>query len=110
MSGRVIAQISGKHLKKCVLELGGADPFIITKEADIDLAANLVVASRKDVCGQKCIAPKRILVHKGVADSFIDKVKERLSNIKLGDPMDRTTQMGLIGRPDLANNLQKQFN
>jgi len=63
------------------LELGGTDPFIVTKEADIDLAADLVLASRKDVCGQKCIAPKRIIVHREVSDELISKMKERLSQI-----------------------------
>lgn len=67
-SGRNIAKISAEHLKKCVLELGGSDPFIVLDDADLSKAVNMGVMLRLVNCGQNCMSPKRMLAHSKIYD------------------------------------------
>jgi succinate-semialdehyde dehydrogenase/glutarate-semialdehyde dehydrogenase len=107
-AGRKVAALAGQHLKKCVLELGGSDPFIVLQDADIELAVNMAVASRFLNGGQSCIAAKRFIVVPQIADEFLQRLKSGVGALKLGDPMEETTQIGPMARADLRDGLHRQ--
>jgi succinate-semialdehyde dehydrogenase/glutarate-semialdehyde dehydrogenase len=107
-AGRIIAALSGKHLKKCVLELGGSDPFIVLADADIGQAARIGAASRLLNAGQSCIAAKRFIVERAVADDFLDALITELKAAVIGDPMDPKTTVGPLARQDLRDALHDQ--
>jgi succinate-semialdehyde dehydrogenase/glutarate-semialdehyde dehydrogenase len=107
-AGRKVAALAGQHLKKCVLELGGSDPFIVLRDADMELAVNNAVASRFLNCGQSCIAAKRFIVVPQIADEFLLRFKEKVEALKLGDPLDEATQVGPMARADLRDTLHRQ--
>lgn len=93
-AGASIAEEAGKYLKKSVLELGGSDAFIILEDADIDKAVEWAVVGRINNNGESCIASKRFIAVEAIADEFIEKFKEKLSNLIVGDPMDSKTELG----------------
>ncbi|MEO8342518.1 MAG: NAD-dependent succinate-semialdehyde dehydrogenase [Gallionella sp.] len=107
-AGRKVAASAGQHLKKCVLELGGSDPFIVLHDADLKLAVNMAVASRFLNCGQSCIAAKRFILVPEIADKFLRQFKIKVEALKLGDPMDEATQIGPMARLDLRDSLHGQ--
>ncbi|MDO8262837.1 MAG: NAD-dependent succinate-semialdehyde dehydrogenase [Gallionella sp.] len=107
-AGRKVAACAGQHLKKCVLELGGSDPFIVLRDADLELAVNMAVLSRFLNCGQSCIAAKRFIVVPQIADEFLHQFKIKVAALKLGDPMDDATQIGPMARLDLREALHRQ--
>ena len=107
-AGRKVAACAGQHLKKCVLELGGSDPFIVLHDADIELTVDMAIASRFMNCGQSCIAAKRFIVVPQIADEFLRELKARVETLRLGDPMDDATQIGPMARLDLRDTLHKQ--
>jgi succinate-semialdehyde dehydrogenase/glutarate-semialdehyde dehydrogenase len=107
-AGRKVAACAGQHLKKCVLELGGSDPFIVLHDANLKLAVNMAVASRFLNCGQSCIAAKRFIVVPEIADEFLRQFKIKVEALKLGDPMDDATQIGPMARLDLRAALHSQ--
>ncbi len=107
-TGRKVAACAGEHLKKCVLELGGSDPFIVLHDADLELAVTTAVASRFQNCGQSCIAAKRFIVVPQIADEFLGRLKSRVEALKLGDPMDDATHIGPMARADLREALHQQ--
>ena len=93
-AGRAVAEIAGRHLKKCVLELGGSDPFIVGAHADMDLTVSMAVSARVQNNGQACIAAKRFIVVRGRAEEFISRFSEAMAAVPTGDPMDPETVMG----------------
>ncbi|WP_027660941.1 NADP-dependent succinic semialdehyde dehydrogenase [Salinispora fenicalii] len=93
-TGRTIAQIAGRELKKTVLELGGSDPFVVMPSADLDRAAEVATASRCRNNGQSCIAAKRFIVHTDVFDAFAERFAARMSALRVGDPMEEATDVG----------------
>src|SRR3984957_19856901 len=98
-AGRAVAEHAGKNLKKCVLELGGSDPFIIAGSADLDLTVPGAVAARIQNNGQACIAAKRFIVVHERADEFIEQYSAAMGAVRLGDPMDPATELGpLVSR------------
>lgn len=107
-AGRKVAACAGQHLKKCVLELGGSDPFIVLHDADMELAVNMAVASRFLNCGQSCIAAKRFIIVPQIADEFLRQFKTKVEALRLGDPMDDATQIGPMARLDLRDSLHSQ--
>lgn len=107
-AGREVASHAGRHLKKCVLELGGSDAFIILKDADLELAADFAVRSRFQNCGQSCIAAKRIIPVEEIADEFISLFIKKTAGLKVGDPTNETTQIGPMARLDLREDLHQQ--
>lgn len=107
-AGRRVAEQAGKHLLKCVLELGGSDPFIVLPDADLDLAVNQAIASRFLNCGQSCIAAKRFIVTPPIADEFVARFAARIAALKVGDPMLAETEIGPIARADLLAQLHQQ--
>lgn len=107
-AGRKVAACAGQHLKKCVLELGGSDPFIVLHDADLELTANMAMASRFNNCGQSCIAAKRFIVVPQIADEFLRELKTRVEALRLGDPLIEATQIGPMARLDLRDTLHQQ--
>lgn len=107
-AGRSIASASGKELKKTVMELGGSDPFIILKDADIEEAVSVGVTARILNNGQSCIAAKRFIMVEDIADEYESKYVERMKQLIVGDPMDGKTELGPIAREDLLEELDWQ--
>ena len=95
-AGAKVGQRAAANLKKCVLELGGSDPFIVLDDADIEEAAEGAVKGRFINCGQSCIASKRFFVHKSIADDFIDRFIKKTSRLRVGDPLSDDTDIGPI--------------
>lgn len=93
-AGSQVAQRAASNLKKCLLELGGSDPFIVCSDADIEKASDGAVKGRFLNCGQSCIASKRFIVTKKVANEFIEKFVSNASKLKIGDPQNQDTDMG----------------
>lgn len=92
--GAKVAQRATSQLKKCVLELGGSDPFIVCEDADIEKASSGAVKGRFINCGQSCIASKRFFVAKNVAKEFIEKFTEKTEKLRVGDPLSDDTDIG----------------
>ena len=107
-AGRAVASQAGRHLKKCVLELGGSDAFIVLADADIDAAVAAGVASRVLNSGQSCIAAKRFFVEDSVYDTFLDRFIRSMRALEVGDPTAANTQVGPLARPDLRATLHAQ--
>ena len=93
-AGRSVAALAGKYLKKCVLELGGSDPFIVASSADMDHTIPLAVTARVQNNGQACIAAKRFIVVKDRAEEFTTKFSEAMKAVPVGSPMEPTTVLG----------------
>jgi succinate-semialdehyde dehydrogenase/glutarate-semialdehyde dehydrogenase len=108
-AGASVASIAGKNLKKVVLELGGSDPFIVLGDADLEKAARAAVKSKMANAGQSCIAAKRLIVDQSIADAFREKFIEVLNGLKLGDPMDESTDLGPVARKEFLDTLGKQL-
>lgn len=93
-TGRRIAEICGRHLKKAVVELGGKDPLIVDADVDPDWAADQAAASAFANCGQICTAVERIYVHTEVADAFLSALTARADQLQVGDGRDPRTEVG----------------
>ena len=107
-AGCAVGSAAGKALKKVVLELGGNDPYLILKDADLDSAVENCVTSRLNNTGQVCIAAKRMIVVDPVYNSFKEKVMQKIKSVKMGDPMQADTTMGPMAREDLRTEVHKQ--
>ncbi len=108
IAGSKVAELAGKNIKKTVLELGGSDPFIILSDAVIKDAAAAGIKSKMINAGQSCIAAKRFIVVKSVADDFMKLIIYYMKSLKVGDPMDSNTDIGPLARDDLAEHLLQQ--
>ena len=106
--GRKVAACAGAHLKKSVLELGGSDPFIVLDDADMELTVRNAVASRFLNAGQSCIAAKRFIVADAIADEFVARFKTAVEKLVAGDPLNETTTLAPMARPDLRDELHQQ--
>ena len=101
-AGRSVAQLAGKNLKKCVLELGGSDPFIVASSADMDRTVAMAVTARVQNNGQACVASKRYIVVRDRADEFMEKFIEAMAAVPTGDPMASSTVLGpLVSKSQL---------
>ena len=103
-----MAAEAGKYLKKCVLELGGSNAFIVLEDANIEKAVATAVNARMQNAGQSCIAAKRFLVHEMIFEEFVAKFKVAIQNLKTGNPLAIETQIGSLARLDLAEELEAQ--
>ncbi len=106
--GRAVAAIAGANGKRTVLELGGSDPFVVLEDADVARAAAKASDARLLNCGQSCIAAKRFVVHRSVADEFTEAMAEGLRAAVVGDPRDAATTVGPMARDDLRDELVRQ--
>jgi succinate-semialdehyde dehydrogenase/glutarate-semialdehyde dehydrogenase len=107
-AGKSVASSAGRNLKKCVLELGGSDPYVILKDAHLESAADQCVESRLNNAGQSCIAAKRFIVCDEVHDDFVRKVVKKMKARRIGDPGSPQTQIGPLARKDLRDELHQQ--
>lgn len=107
-AGSIIAGLAGAALKKCVLELGGSDAFIVLADADIDAAVKGAIAGRFMNNGQLCISAKRIIVEAPVFAQFRDKFVSAVKEMKIGDPADPGVWIGPMARYDLRDELDSQ--
>ncbi|MGH9978170.1 MAG: aldehyde dehydrogenase family protein, partial [Nitrososphaeraceae archaeon] len=85
--GAKVAQRAAAQVKKCVLELGGSDPFVVCADADVEKASTGAVKGRFINCGQSCIASKRFIVVKDIAEEFIEKFVQKTEKLKVGSPL-----------------------
>jgi succinate-semialdehyde dehydrogenase/glutarate-semialdehyde dehydrogenase len=106
--GSIIGSQAGKEIKKQVLELGGSDPFIVLDDANIDAAVETAIRARNLNAGQSCISAKRFILHGAIADRFTEAFAAGVAKLKLGDPLDRTTQIGPMARADLRASIDRQ--
>ncbi len=107
-AGRSLAEACGRNLKKCVLELGGSDPYVVLEDADLDHAVSSCVTARIVNSGQSCIAGKRFIVVEPVADEFERRFVEAMAEQTVGDPMDEDTAIGPLASVGLRNELHDQ--
>lgn len=108
-AGSQVASVAGREIKKCVLELGGSDPFIVREDADLTLACQLGQASRiSNNSGQACNAAKRFIVHKSIAKEFTKQLADNFKAIIVGDPTKPETQMGPLASPQILDETAAQ--
>lgn len=107
-AGKAIGAQAGAALKKCVLELGGSDPFIVLNDADLDEAVKAAVIGRYQNTGQVCAAAKRFIVEAGIAEAFTQKFVAAAAALKMGDPRDEQNYIGPMARFDLRDELHEQ--
>jgi succinate-semialdehyde dehydrogenase / glutarate-semialdehyde dehydrogenase len=106
--GAIVASQAGKVLKKQVLELGGSDPFIVLADADLEEAAKAAVKSRFINVGQSCVNAKRFVVEDGVAEHFVSLFCAGVAKLKVGDPLEKDTNIGPMARANLRDTLHSQ--
>ncbi len=109
-AGASVAAVAGRQIKKTVLELGGSDPFIVMPSADLERAVATAVQARTLNNGQSCIAAKRFIVHERIAQEFDRRFVERMAALKVGDPMDETTDIGPLATAEVLETLEAQVN
>ena len=107
-AGRSVAGNAGQQLKKCVMELGGSDAFVVLEDADLDKTVAGAIASRFGNAGQTCIAAKRFIVVEAIADRFVQRFSEAAAKLRLGDPQDDATTLAPMARQDLRDELHRQ--
>lgn len=107
-AGQAVARSAGEQLKKTVLELGGNDPYLILSDADLDLAAQEIVLSRLNNCGQVCIAAKRVLAVADIYEELQAKIQRLMQPYQPADPLLPTTLIGPMARADLRQKLDQQ--
>ncbi|HEV8656246.1 MAG TPA: NAD-dependent succinate-semialdehyde dehydrogenase [Candidatus Limnocylindria bacterium] len=107
-TGSRLAELAGRALKKTVLELGGSDPFIVLRDADIEAAAKVGARARNQNNGQSCIAAKRFIAVEPIARDFERRFAAEVEALRVGDPLDPKTQVGPLARADLRETLERQ--
>jgi succinate-semialdehyde dehydrogenase/glutarate-semialdehyde dehydrogenase len=107
-AGKQVAKTAGEELKKTVLELGGADPFVVLDDANVEAAVETAAMGRLQNSGQSCIAAKRFIVHDDVYDEFVEEFVDEMDAWTVGDPMDDETEVGPQAREDLMEDLHDQ--
>jgi succinate-semialdehyde dehydrogenase/glutarate-semialdehyde dehydrogenase len=103
-----VAAVAGKAVKKTVLELGGSDPFIVMSTANLERALDVAVQARTMNNGQSCIAAKRFIVEKRIAETFERGFIERMAALKVGDPLDETVAIGPLATAEVLEALEEQ--
>ncbi len=107
-AGAAVAEAAGRALKRCVLELGGSDPFIVLAADDLDAVVATAIEARTRNCGQACTSAKRFIVHESLHDAFVDKLVEGLEALRVGSPFDRDVQVGPMSSESAADELIRQ--
>jgi succinate-semialdehyde dehydrogenase/glutarate-semialdehyde dehydrogenase len=107
-AGASVASGAAKRIKKSVLELGGSDPFIVMPSADLEAAVKTGIKARIVNNGQSCIAAKRFIVHDDVADEFQRRFVEAMEALRVGDPLEETTDVGPLAMPQILEDLEQQ--
>jgi len=108
-AGRAVGELSGHHLKKMVMELGGSNALVVFPDADLEKTLGVCVEARFQNTGQSCIAGKRLLLHTDIAEEFTSRLVAEVEKLRCGDPLDPETYIGVLAREDLAENLEAQM-
>lgn len=108
-AGKSVAMEAGRNLKKVVLELGGSDPFIVMKSANVHEAAENAVFARMQNNGQSCIASKRFIVHEDVFEEFADEIAGKFASVRIGDPLDKSTFLGPLSSMEQTMTVRSQI-
>ena len=108
-AGAEVASIAGKNIKKSLLELGGSDAFIVLDDADFKKAAASGAKARLQNCGQACNAGKRFIIQKNIEKEFLPMFIKEYQKYIPGNPLKKETLIGGMARPDLADELEKQY-
>jgi succinate-semialdehyde dehydrogenase/glutarate-semialdehyde dehydrogenase len=108
-AGIEVGVSAAKRIKKVVLELGGSDPFIVMPSANLDDAVATAVKARVQNNGQSCIAAKRFIVAEPIADAFLAKFVAKMESLKIGDPMDESTELGPLATPNGVTDLERDL-
>lgn len=106
--GAKVAQKAASHLKKCVLELGGSDPFIVCGDADIEKASEGAVKGRFINCGQSCVASKRFILFREIAEDFLEKFVQKTNKLRVGDPLSEDTDIGPLVNDSALQTIESQ--
>jgi succinate-semialdehyde dehydrogenase/glutarate-semialdehyde dehydrogenase len=107
-AGSQVASQAGKVIKRTVLELGGSDPFIVMPSTDLEQTANVAVQARTINNGQSCIAAKRFIVHERIYAEFERRFVQAMESLKVGDPLDETTQLGPLASEQIRQGVEEQ--
>lgn len=107
-AGSEVASAAARQIKKSVLELGGSDAFIVMPSANIEAAIKMGVTARTINTGQSCIAAKRFILSEQVYDQFVSEFVERMRSLKIGDPLDPTTEIGPLASEAIRDGVDKQ--
>jgi succinate-semialdehyde dehydrogenase/glutarate-semialdehyde dehydrogenase len=105
-AGQSVAAAAGAALKKCVLELGGSDPFLVLPSADVAEAARVAAQARILNAGQSCIAAKRFLVHAEVYTAFRDAFVGHMARFRVGDPLLAETEVGPLATAAIRDEVE----
>ncbi|WP_070106142.1 NAD-dependent succinate-semialdehyde dehydrogenase [Burkholderia plantarii] len=107
-AGSAVAATAGRALKKSLLELGGADAFIVLADANLELAVEAAIEARFQNAGQVCLAAKRFILERPIAEAFIERFVAAARRVKAGDPLDPASTIGPMARADLRDELHRQ--
>lgn len=107
-AGAAVAEQAGRHVKKCLLELGGNDPFIVLDSPDLESTIDMAMQGRMFNTGQSCVASKRFFVPDPVHDRFVQALADRMADLTPGDPADPGTTLGPLSSEDAAQELLEQ--
>jgi len=107
-AGSSVASAAAKHIKKAVLELGGSDAFIVLEDAGLERAVQVAVTARMINQGQSCIAAKRFIIIESIVEEFTSRLHKAVLELKTGNPMDLSTDIGPLARPDLVGDIERQ--
>ena len=107
-AGSAVASTAARQIKKSVLELGGSDAFIVMPSADFESALSTAIKARTINTGQSCIAAKRLFIADNIYDEFLKQFVERTRALKVGDPMDETTEIGPLATEQILQGVHEQ--
>lgn len=107
-AGRAVAAQAGLHLKKCVLELGGNNAFVVLNDANQELALNIAIPARMHNAGQSCIAAKRFIIESWIAEDFVPSLLKNITRLKMGNPMEEDTDLGPLSSVKQAGEVERQ--
>ncbi len=109
-AGKAVGAAAGAHIKPSILELGGSNAFVVTADANVNLAAEKAIAGRFQNTGQSCIAAKRFIVHSSIHKDFLTRLKQKIEALQIGDPTNKNNNLGPMSRVQLAEELELIMN
>lgn len=107
-AGKAVAATAGKHLKKCVLELGGNNAFVVLNDADLSMAVDTALVARLQNSGQSCIAAKRFILETRIHERFVEMLLSRLEDLQMGDPLEPGTDIAPLFSVQQAEEVDQQ--
>lgn len=107
-AGQKVAEVAGSVLKKCLLELGGSNAFIVLEDANIRKAVEIGIKARFQNAGQSCIAAKRFILDRKISDEFMDLFLDGITKLKMGNPSEEDTDIGPLASIQQAAIVEEQ--